>query len=93
MEPSRVRMIYILEVFIMKRTFWIVAHITCGVASIAILAYMLAKRYAEKERTKGYQAGVEAGRLMEALHVTTKIMDNMVNKETKETEETNKNDD
>lgn len=77
----------------MKRTFWIVAHITCGVASIAIPAYMLAKRYAEKERTKGYQAGVEAGRLMEALHVTTKIMDNMVNKKSEETEETNENDD
>lgn len=77
----------------MKRTFWIVAHITCGVASIVIPAYMLAKRYAKKERTKGYEAGVDAGRLMEALNVTTKIMDNMINKKSEETEETNEIDD
>lgn len=77
----------------MKRTFWIVMHVTCGVASIAVPAYMLAKRYAKKERTKGYEAGVEVGRLMEALNVTTKIMKNMVNKKPKETEETNENND
>ena len=77
----------------MKKAFWIVMHVTCGVASIDLPAYMLAKRYAKEERTKGYEAGVEAGRLMEALNVTTKIMDSMVNKKTEETEETNENDD
>ena len=77
----------------MKKTFWIVAHVTCGVTSIAILAYMLAKRYAEEERKKGFKAGVEAGRLEEAINVTSKIMENMINKKTEETEETNENDD
>ena len=74
MEPSRVRMNYILEVFIMKKVYWIVAHVTCGVASIAMLAYMLAKRYAKKERENGFKAGVEAGRVLEALDATSKIM-------------------
>ena len=77
----------------MKKAFWIVMHVTCGVASIAVPAYMLAKRYAKEERTKGYQAGVEVGRLMEALNVTSKIMENMINKKPKETEETNEIDD
>ena len=54
---------------------------------------MLAKRYAKKEREKGYKAGVTAGRLMESLDVTSKIMENMINKKPEETEETNKNDD
>lgn len=77
----------------MKRTFLIVAHVTCGIASIAIPAYMLAKRYAEKERAKGFKSGVEAGRMLEALDVTSKIMESMNKKKTEETEETNKNDD
>ena len=77
----------------MKKAFWIVMHVTCGIASIAVPAYMLAKRYAKEERTKGYQAGVEVGRLMEALNVTSKIMKNMINKKPEETEETNENDD
>ena len=77
----------------MKKAFWIVAHVTCGVASIAMLAYMLAKRYAKKEREKGFKAGVEAGRVLEALDATSKIMENMINKKPEETEETNKNDD
>lgn len=93
MEPSLVRMNYILEVFIMKKAFWIVAHVTCAVASIAIPAYMLAKRYAEEERKKGYKAGVEAGRVLESLDVTSKIMESMNKKKTEETEETNENDD
>lgn len=76
----------------MKKAFWIVAHVTCGVASIAVPAYMLAKRYAKKEREKGFQAGVTAGRLMESLNVASKIMENMINKKTEETEETNEND-
>lgn len=77
----------------MKKVFWIVMHVTCGIASIAIPAYMLAKRYAKKEREKGYKAGVTAGRLMESLDVTSKIMENMINKKTEETEETNEIDD
>lgn len=76
----------------MKKAFWIVAHVTCGVASIAVPAYMLAKRYAKKEREKGFQEGVTAGRLMESLNVASKIMENMINKKTEETEETNEND-
>ena len=77
----------------MKRIFWIVAHVTCGVASIAVPAYMLAKRYAKKEREKGFKAGVEAGRHMEALNVTSKLMEIMFNKKPEETEETNEIDD
>ena len=90
MEPSRVRMNYIfLEVFIMKRTFLIVGHVTCAIAG----AYMLAKSYAAEERKKGFKSGVETGRMLEALDVTLKIMESMNKKKTEETEETNKNDD
>lgn len=77
----------------MKRTFWSGVHVTCGIALIAISTHMLAKRYAEEERKKGYEAGVSAGRLMEALNVTSTIMESMNKKKTEETEETNKNDD
>lgn len=77
----------------MKRTFLIVTHVTCEVASMALLAYMLAKRYAKKEREKGFKSGVEAGRMLEALDVTSKIMESMNKKKTEETEETNEIDD
>lgn len=77
----------------MKKTFWIVAHVTCAVASIAVPAYMLAKRYAKKEWAKGFKSGVEAGRMLESLDVTLKTMESMNKKKTEETEETNENDD
>ena len=77
----------------MKRTFLIVAHVTCEVTSFAILTYMLAKRYAKKEREKGFKLGVEAGRMLEVLDATSKIMESMNKKKTEETEETNENDD
>ena len=77
----------------MKKAFWIVAHVTCGVVSIAVPAYMLAKRYAAEERKKGYEVGVEAGRVLEGLNVMSMIMKSMNKKKTEEAEETNENDD
>lgn len=77
----------------MKRTFWISVHVTCAIASIAVPAYMLAKRYAKEERKKGYEDGVTAGRVLEALDVMSTIMKSMNKKKTEETKETNENDD
>ena len=77
----------------MKSTFLIVVHVTCEVTSFAILTYMLAKRYAKKEREKGFKSGVEVGRMLEALDATSKIMESMNKTKTEETEETNENDD